>query len=649
MATIRKQAPNGQILEFPEGTSEDVMNKYMAQEKFQAIQKKRGAIKDIAVGLVDGVRDGVQSTIDLAEGLSDTLGEATNIGGFVFGEDAKNGKIGYENFAEFKANKRKGLLFGEKGVNDGLTLPDFDGDPHTWQGNLAKGVAQFTTGWFTGGKALKVAGKLTGASKKISPFFQASKTGQFTKMMGQGAIADFTAFNEETGRLADMISEYAPHLENPLFDYLSSEGKDEGFYEARFKNALEGGLVGGGVEVALRTFRYIKNGKKIQEGKKVNKKQLAEDEAFLKEIKEKDIVKSKYKPISKEEAVEINKNLQRNLDDKIIEQFKYSQKISKNKEIFNSNIEDLDLSLNFNVRQFLSLDKEGLLTLDSFNKTYENLVKNKKIVLSDEVVEKTARKMYGDDPTKLEIDIKELEQVMRKAPHKIMAMNSYIQTLSKGIGRLAKLRNKDPRIEQYFLKSFFPKYKAIREQKLSIGTNLARSQRLQGSVGKDPIVKALDDAVDFEKNYKGDAKTLLDQIAKAGDTNIETVLNFAVKNKTWDILNEVWINALLSNPKTHLINLSSNLTNVFIRPLEKMVGSRMASNLLENPRQVAMLRAEGERALSTYVGLRRHLVDATKYMKLAFNKEDTILSKRGKIAVAALAIIIIVLIVGWAA
>ena len=397
MATIRKQAPNGQILDFPEGTSEDVMNKYMAQEKFQDIQKKRGAIKDVGIGIVDGVRDGVQATVDLAEGLSDTLGEATNVGGFVFGEDAKNGVLGYENFAEFKANKRKGLLFGEKGVNDGLTLPDFDGDPHTWQGNLAKGVSQFATGWFTGGRVLGVAGKLTGASKRISPMFQASTTGQFTKMMGKGAIADFTAFSEETGRLADMISEHAPYLENPLFDYLSSEGKEEGFYEARFKNALEGGLVGGGIEVGLRTFRYFKNYKKLQEGKAVNKKQLAEDEAYLKELKEEDIVKSKYKPLSQDEAVTVTKSLQGDLDDAIVNQFKEAQKISPNKEMFDGNIENLDLSLNFNVRQFLNLDKEGLISLDAFNKTYENLIKNKKIKISNKIVEQKARRIYRNN------------------------------------------------------------------------------------------------------------------------------------------------------------------------------------------------------------------------------------------------------------
>ena len=30
------------------------------------------------------------------------------------------------------------------------------------------------------------------------------------------------------------------------------------------------------------------------------------------------------------------------------------------------------------------------------------------------------------------------------------------------------------------------------------------------------------------------------------------------KNKTWNIANETWINALLSNPKTHIINMTSN-------------------------------------------------------------------------------------------
>ena len=48
-----------------------------------------------------------------------------------------------------------------------------------------------------------------------------------------------------------MINEYAPQLENPLFDYLSSN-EDDTWYEARFKNALEGAGLGGAIEGVFR-------------------------------------------------------------------------------------------------------------------------------------------------------------------------------------------------------------------------------------------------------------------------------------------------------------------------------------------------------------------------------------------------------------
>lgn len=627
---IVRQAPNGKMISFEAGTSEEYIDNYLAQPQYHKARQKRGVLKDIGVGVVDGVRDGVQSTVGLVEGLGDTLGEATNLGAFTFGEDAENGVVGYQSYQEMKAKGTDTVLFGKAGVKDAVQLPDFEGDADTMAGGLVKGVSQFITGWVTGGRILKGAGVTGALTSRIAPTIQASRTGQFASMTGKGAVADFIAFDEETGRLVDMVNEHAPFLQNPVFDYLSSEGKDEGFYEARMKNAIEGGLIGGGVEGVLRTFRYIKNFRNAKEGKAINKKQLEEDKKYLEEIKQEDIA-PKRKSLTDEEANINIKSLETELDDAVINTFKMAQKTSKNKEIFDGKIENLDLTLNFNVRQFLNLDKEGLLSLDSFNKTYEKLIKQKKIVLTDEVVEKTARKLYGTNPNKLEIDIKELEQVMRKAPHKIMAMNSYIETLASGSKRLAKLSKTEPKIRKYFMKSFFPKWKAINQQKLSIDASSGRVLRMSGRTAKNPIVKDLDIAFKEAENYSGDVDTLLDQISKAGDSNISTVLNYAVKNNTWNVLNEVWINALLSNPKTHIINLSSNLTNVFIRPLEKMIGSRLSTTLLENPQRVAELRAEGKRALSTYVGLRRHLVDATKYMKLAFNKEDTILSKRGKL------------------
>ena len=54
-----------------------------------------------------------------------------------------------------------------------------------------------------------------------------------------------------------MLNTQFPSLQNPLFDYLSSEGKDESFYEARLKNAIEGALLGGVMEGVVRGYSSI--------------------------------------------------------------------------------------------------------------------------------------------------------------------------------------------------------------------------------------------------------------------------------------------------------------------------------------------------------------------------------------------------------
>ena len=117
--------------------------------------------------------------------------------------------------------------------------------------------------------------------------------------------------------------------------------------------------------------------------------------------------------------------------------------------------------------------------------------------------------------------------------------------------------------------------------------------------------------------------------ALTGDADVTKILDYVGRNKTWDVANEIWINALLSNPKTHLINMTSNLFNMFIRPLEKTVGS--FSGYLGNTAKAKAIREEGKRALSSYVSMGRYLKDAVKYAGLALKKEDGILTSRNKL------------------
>ena len=647
MATIQKTLPNGQIANFDETWTEEEINEYMQLPKHQPIKnqdkinnnKERGWFADVGMSAVDGVRDGVQSTIGLLEGLGDTLGEKTNIGGFVFGEDAENGVMGYENYEQWKAKGREDLLFGKAGVKDAIELPDFKDDPQTMAGGVVKGVSQFLTGWFTGGKVLKGVKYASGGYKGISPFLRAGTTGQVTKTMTQGAIADFTAFDEETGRLVDMVNEYAPSLQNPIFEYLASD-PDDTFWEARFKNALEGAGIGGTLETTFRTFRYIKNTNKNRNKEKFNKKQLEEDEKSLQNLSEKDVIQSDLRPIREKVGSKVIKTLsEEDISDSAFKSFKEAQKL-RNKGEFDKALENLDLSLNFNARSFIELDKQGLLGLKAFNKVYKDLVDKKKIVLTDEKVQAMAHKLYANKTGKLEVDLVELDNIIKTQPYKIVAMNSYIETVSSLAKRLANVsqKNGDPLIRRFLLEKILPKWEQITLLKESISESTARSLRLMGKSTDESIAGDLSKVMKEDELYTGDPDKLIRQLAKAGDTDISKIISYVAKNKTFDVLNEVWINALLSNPKTHIINMSGNLMNMFIRPLERVVGSRMSSSLLENPAKVKKLQAEGMKALGSYSAMRRYMFDALRYSALAFKNEDTIISASAKLDVPKKAI-----------
>lgn len=664
MAIIEKTAPNGTVIEFDtEKFSEEDINNYLklpeyspqtnetqqtnVEEPKSTPNNDRGYIKDIAYGAVDGVRDGVQATIGLVEQLGDTLGEKTNIGGFAFGKDATNGLVEYVSYEDFKKRQLKDPLFGQAGVKDAVQLPDFENDPQTLVGGISKGLTQFITGWVTGGKLLKGVKATTTA-------------GQVATTLGKGAIADFQAFDEDSGRLVDMITDKAPYLANPLFDYLSSNPNDT-FYEARFKNALEGLVVGGAIETTYRLFRWYKNTKAKSQGESVNEKLLKEDQDYLAKIREEDITSTKApdeiktdinkevptlnkdgttnpipetpikpKAVKKEVQEEVIGKLETDLEDKIYNQFENAQKISKNKAEFDENLINADLSLDFNLRQFIDLDKNGLLTLDAFTKATEKLMKNKRVVFSDEQVERTARRLYENNAGQLEIDIRDLEAMVKKAPAQVVAMNNYISTLSNGTKRLAILAKNDPLAKQFLVEKFLPRLQFVLENKKSISNSVANTQRLMGTTAKG-LFKEIDDVLKINKEWGGDVDETIRRLSLVGDADITKILKYAGANKTWDVLNEIWINALLSNPKTHIVNTASSLMNIFIRPLEKAIGSRLGFALIDGADKVAKLKLESGRALSTYGAMRRHLGDALRYAKIAMQREDTVLTSRTKL------------------
>ena len=606
---------NNQNYQFPEGTTDEQIEDY-----FKKIDPdRRGVVADIGLSAVDGVRDGLQATIGLVDDLGDTLGEKLNIGKIQFGSDAENGFLGYKEYdklTEKELQERKG---------DFIELPDFERDPDTIAGEVTKGVAQFLTGWFTGGRVLKGVKAVTGA-------------GKVAKATGKGAIADFQAFDENTGRLVDIVNEHAPSLSNPVFDYLASD-PDDAWYEARFKNALEGAGLGASLEGTFKAFRWYKNKKSQSSGQKYNKKQLEEDEKFLSNANEEDIVVTKYRPMSDEFNQEFTKNLEKDLEDSIFGAYKDAQKQFTEGSVYNPNkkiksrdfdnlLDDLDISYNFNIKQMIEMDKNGLISEEAFTKAYSKLIRDKKIVVTDDQVERTAKKLYEGKPNVLETDIVRLADDLKQAPAKVVALNAYRNFLNNSMKRIAILSSKEPKAKQLLLRVFLPKLQLVNAGKTSISSNIARTQRLQATSFDTPNARDQETLIKEFEEYGGDVDEFIRKIGASGNADVSKVLQYARENRTWDVLNEVWINALLSNPKTHLINMSSNVFNMFVRPLEKAIGSRL---ILGNSRKAQALRAEGKKALGSYVAMGRHLKDSIKYAGIALKNEDAILTSRTKL------------------
>ena len=76
--------------------------------------------------------------------------------------------------------------------------------------------------------------------------------------------------------MTDLLAEYAPETVDSYFGYLKSDVNDE-WWEARFKNTIEGLGLG---SIAEALFRGVRFGKAIRD-RKIDTKTAKEDQAYL--------------------------------------------------------------------------------------------------------------------------------------------------------------------------------------------------------------------------------------------------------------------------------------------------------------------------------------------------------------------------------
>ena len=127
--------------------------------------------------------------------------------------------------------------------------------PDSLVGGLVEGITQFGLGLIPG---LGMAGLLGKGGKLLNVSDKLLKT---SKTLTTGVTADFVAFDAHEERLSNFLASHDV-TRNAVTEYLSSD-EDDGEFEGRMKNVLEGGALAGVAGALIKGVKTLKKGRKL--------------------------------------------------------------------------------------------------------------------------------------------------------------------------------------------------------------------------------------------------------------------------------------------------------------------------------------------------------------------------------------------------
>lgn len=501
-----------------------------------------GILKDLARGLVEtpraitvGITKAVNETIDMVDELGDWLEEKVPLGGFEITKDGIR-RLSPE---ELKA----------KGGADLPNLPQM-ADPKSTTGKLVSNVSQFLAGFVGAGKLMK-GWKAVGTGAKV------------TKAAAQGAVADFAVWDPHEQRLSDLLQR-VPALQNPVTEYLASDPEDSAA-EGRFKNAIEGvvpGVLVDGFVTALRAMRNVRMMK--QAAKAAGDYKVRVEKEALNVLGDVDaeqlIVTRKPTMPSATEAAAARKT---------------KAAVKESKGVTPGQVLDD------------SAEPETFINFSRIN-TAEDVQKVMQRVadLNKKAVDKAKRGVRTWEQTKLSAEQqnawKTLVNRRRGEPlnaEQALAARQLWASSAEKLTETAKLAAANPSEANLFaFRKMLATHYAVQREVLAARAETARA--LNSWAIPAGSSEALGKQIDLMLEASGGVKTAQDMakriavLAENGQWDaMEKFVEKGVLAKTSDAVKQVWINALLSNPTTHIVNIMSNYSVVAQQIYERKVAN----------------------------------------------------------------------------
>lgn len=664
------ELPNGKYIDIPDNATEEQKQKFLdkikGDEQFTNPEYFKGSLADapdalknnwlydnLFVAPYEGARKGLNSGAKFIEGLGDTIGKTTGLGGFRYGEESSGTGYGVKGVMEYvpyqqavkegnvmgmfpyitgyvgkeDASQIEGFFYGSKNIdtpNDNTT---------SLTGRFVEGATQFLIGF----KGIDKIGKATGALNAVT------KAGKLAEATAVGAGADLISFDGTEGRFTDMLAHYFPSVHDSFLSYLETD-KDDSFWEGRFKNSLEGLGLGLFAEVL---FLVGKSGAGAVKGK-LDTLQAKRDAVIIEQSQQaiKDVQTQLDEATTIGDKMKIiNDSLSKVEGLKPPKPLKTETKV----QVLNRIIKE-DLTINYEKWKAGELDAEdafGLplswINLDTIDASQvskdfvETLVAMRNVVgesfekvsrdFREEVIKNKAISEYGGDLNKVYYDFKQLAKDIEGTGALIYAHEIQLNSLVKALPALMRQVKRGARPQKdvdMALAYIFD----MQKNRTGVATNTGGNLSVFGMSKKDfdnlkIVQENLDSAINelnfFGKDKKGNTTQLakerfLDKITVLDNPTVtRKVLNFVTKNKTWEVLNEVWINALLSNPKTIIGNVLSNWGFAYGRSFEDMMGAKLSAYLNKSEIDKAtVFKRQYNEAKATMAGLTSYLGDSVK-------------------------------------
>ena len=407
---------------------------------------------------------------------------------------------------------------------------------------IVRGASQFLTGFVPFFKATRAAGLGAGAAGAVA-----------------GALTDLTVFDPNDPRVSNMLNELAPALRNPISEYLAADPADSGA-EGRFKNALEGLALGGLADGLFRAVKVLRTAKGLS---KEELKTLATSERGSVQVGG-----AAEAPVAAKTEARPLVQVKRVTPDEA-------------KAFLQANPDALDLGDRVLKVGWEQLgDQQGL----------EEVINRTTAVFRDRV-EVARRGKISDENLRIlarELDMPVEDFLSRRAgaalnAEQSLAMVSLLGASAKRLRGLAgqvaagNLDLRQPMLDQLSL------HAAIQEQAFGVRAEAGRALRVWGMQADGTIAHA-SKLAEVAETMTGRAGTALDaermaQMILAVDSpaKLAKMTREATQPGWADMATEYWINALLSNPATHVTNfLSNTLTTLWAIP-ERALAAQLSS------------------------------------------------------------------------